>query len=128
MRRTALPPLLTLNLITECLCLLEAQLAVLISVCGRKAFQQVSQLFFSGLLCFKRTSDKQAKNNAVDRFHMGCDLFPAKFRMRHDGVNGGTERIVLFGRRLEDCINIRAVSAGDFAAMGIADKFANDAL
>jgi len=53
----------------------HGQLAILISVCGRKAFQPVSQLFLSRLLCLERPSDKQAQQKEANGFHIGSDLF-----------------------------------------------------
>ncbi len=43
-------------------------------------------------------------------------------------MDGGTKREVLVGGGLEHSINVRAISSGHFATMGVADEFANDAL
>ena len=106
----------------------HGQLAILISVCGGKAFQPVSQLFLSRLLCLERPCDKQAQQKEVNRFHILSDLFSSKFRMSHDCVDSGAKRAILFGGRFENRINVRAVSPSNFSTMGIADEFADDAL
>lgn len=48
--------------------------------------------------------------------------------MGRDGVDGGAKRVILLSDRLEDGVDMRAVGPGDFATMGIADEFPDDAL
>jgi hypothetical protein len=48
--------------------------------------------------------------------------------MRHDSVNGGPQGMILFLSSLKNSVNVRAVGAGDFAAMGVADEFSNNTL
>ena len=55
-------------------------------------------------------------------------LLPPKLGVGDDGVDGGSKREVLVGGGLEHRINVRAISSGDFTAMGVADEFTNDAL
>jgi len=53
----------------------HGQFAILIGVRGGKAFQPVSQLFLSRLLCMERPSDKQAQQKEANGFHIGSGLF-----------------------------------------------------
>ena len=55
-------------------------------------------------------------------------LFPTESRVCHDGVDGGAKRGILLSNRLEDGVDMRTVSPGDFATMRVADEFPDDAL
>ena len=48
--------------------------------------------------------------------------------MGHDGLNGGAKGMAAGFGGLVNGINIRTISEGGFAAMGVADEFSNDAL
>ena len=62
------------------------------------------------------------------KLHEENILFPAKLRVYDDSVNGSPKGVVLFLGSLKNSVDIRAIGAGDFTAMGVADEFTNDAL
>lgn len=48
--------------------------------------------------------------------------------MGHDGFDSGSKRVFMGFGDLVNGINVWPISEGDFAAMSVTDKFANDAL
>ena len=88
-------------------------------------FSTLSQLESVGLVYFSDWVQMLATSFPLSLL---CVSFPAKLRMGHDGFDSGSKLVFMGFGDLVNGINVWPISEGDFAAMSVTDKFANDAL